>query len=272
MDDLLDRHPEDRSRNMLMSSMLPATVWWCLEPQCSPSEIVELSLRAGYAGVELAPQEEWSRIAAAGLTIVSHRGHDTLEDGLNRIKNHDRIEHEILNNLEMAQKWHIPVLICFSGNRDGLDDEAGAEATAMGLSRVAAAAEEAGVVLVLELLNSRVDHPHYQCDRTDWGIDVVNRVGSPSVKLLYDVYHMQIMEGDLIRTIERHHQSFGHYHIAGNPGRNEPDGSQEIHYPAVLRAIANTDYRGFVGMEYLPLSEPAESLASTRGLLQSVSL
>jgi hydroxypyruvate isomerase len=157
----------------------------------------------------------------------------------------------------------MPLLICFSGNREGLADEAGIENTALGLSRVAAAAEDASVTLVLELLNSKVDHPDYQCDHTAWGVEVIERVGSDRVRLLYDIYHMQVMEGDLIRTIQSHHDAFAHYHVAGNPGRHEPDRSQEVSYPAVYEAIAATGFDGFVGMEYLPRGGLVESLRVT---------
>jgi hydroxypyruvate isomerase len=154
----------------------------------------------------------------------------------------------------------VPVLICFSGNRDGLDDEAGIENTARGLSRVARDAEDAGVTLALELLNSKIDHPGYQCDHTAWGLAVIERVGSPRVRLLYDVYHMQVMEGDLMRTIAAHGDAFAHYHVAGNPGRHEPDYSQEISYPAVYKTIAATGFAGYVGMEFIPRADPLVSL------------
>src|SRR5262249_20013204 len=160
-----------------------------------------------------------------------------------------------LANLALAQRWQIPILICFSGNRAGLDDEAGIETTALGLARVARAAEDAGVTLALELLNSKIDHPDYQCDRTAWGLAVIEHVGSPRVKLLYDVYHMQVMEGDVMRTVAAHHDAFAHYHIAGNPGRHEPDQSQELWYPAIYGAIAATGYDGYVGMEFIPTGE-----------------
>src|SRR5215203_4830167 len=197
--------------------MKTAVAWWCFERTLGPEELVQAAVQGGYDGIELAPREEWQRVVDAGLTLASDRGHAPLEDGLNRRENHDRIEAEILGQLALAQEWGVPNLICFSGNRGGLDDAAGAENTAEGLRRVAKAAEEAGVTLVLELLNSKVDHPDYQCDRTEWGVNVCEWVNSPRVKLLYDIYHMQIMEGDLIRTIQSHHSWFGHYHVAGNP-------------------------------------------------------
>jgi hydroxypyruvate isomerase len=179
---------------------------------------------------------------------------------LNRREHHDRIESEIRTALNHAERFGISNLICFSGNRNGVDDATGAEITAAGLRRVAQAAEDAGVNLVLELLNSKVDHPDYQCDRTDWGRSVCQMVDSPRVKLLYDIYHMQIMEGDIIRTIRAHHADIAHYHTAGNPGRHELDDRQELHYPAIMRAIADTRYEGYIGQEFSPTGEPIAAL------------
>jgi hydroxypyruvate isomerase len=235
--------------------------WWSFaERGIEAHDLIRAVAAMGYDGIELADETLWPAIGDAGLAIVSHRGHGTIESGLNRRENHDRIEAEILANLELAQRWDVPVLICFSGTRDGVADDVGIENTALGLTRVARAAEEAGVALALELLNSKVDHPGYQCDRTTWGLEVIERVDSARVRLLYDVYHMQVMEGDLIRRIQAHHEAFAHYHVAGNPGRHEPDHSQEISYPAVYEAIAATGFDGYVGMEYLPRDGAVASL------------
>jgi hydroxypyruvate isomerase len=160
----------------------------------------------------------------------------------------------------------IPNLICFSGRRAGLGDAEGAEITAEGLRRVAPAAEAAGVTLVLELLNSKIDHPDYQCDHTRWGAEVCRMVSSPRVKLLYDIYHMQVMEGDIIGTLRRHNDLIGHYHTAGVPGRHEIDGTQELNYPAILRAIAATGYSGYVGQEFLPQGDPGMALKAALDL------
>jgi hydroxypyruvate isomerase len=151
-------------------------------------------------------------------------------------------------------------LICFSGNRDGMDDETGMKNCAAGLKRLLPLAEKRGVVLVMELLNSRVNHKDYMCDHTAWGVELVKRVGSERFKLLYDIYHMQIMEGDIIRTIQTQHQHFAHYHTAGNPGRHEIDASQELNYPAIMRAIAETGYTGYVGQEFIPTGDPIAGL------------
>jgi hydroxypyruvate isomerase len=244
-----------------MAGPKASMTWWSFADRgVSADDLIRAVASIGYDGIELADEALWPAIADAGLSIVSHRGHGTIESGLNRAENHDRIEAEIYSNLNLARSWDIPLLICFSGSREGLSDDAGIENTAQGLSRVARAAEEAGVTLVLELLNSKVDHPDYQCDRTPWGLEVIERVGSPRVRLLYDIYHMQVMEGDLMRTVQAHHGTIAHYHVAGNPGRHEPDRSQEISFPAIYEAIAATGYEGYIGMEYIPRGEPVASL------------
>ncbi|HZO88242.1 MAG TPA: TIM barrel protein [Chthonomonadaceae bacterium] len=243
-----------------MGKIKQSLAWWCFANKVTPDDLIAAAARIGYAGVEMCPQELWPKVRDAGLRIVSTGGHRSLTDGLNRRENHDRIEREIQANLELAQRWDIPVLIVFSGNRNGLDDLKGIEITAEGLRRVARAAEEAGVTLALELLNSRVDHPDYQCDRTAWGVAVCQAVNSPRVKLLYDIYHMQIMEGDVIRTIRDNIAYIGHFHTAGNPGRNELGEAQELYYPAIMRAIAATDYEGYVGQEFMPTGDPLAAL------------
>lgn len=235
--------------------------WWSFaDGRLAPQEIVAAAAAIGYTGVDLAGPEHWPLIQSYGLTISAIGGHESIEAGLNRRENHDRIIGEIAANLELAVKWNIPKLICFSGSRAGLDDASGAEVTAEGLSRVAQIAEDAQVTLVLELLNSKVDHPDYQCDHTAWGAEVCGLVASPRVKLLYDVYHMQIMEGDIIRSIGQYNQSIGHYHTAGNPGRHEIDASQEISYPAIMRAIAATGYTDWVCHEFIPTGDVVRAL------------
>ena len=220
----------------------------------------------GYEATELwgAPPEFEELCATAkqaGLIMASMGGHTSLPDGLNKQANHDRIEVELAKNIDVARKHQIPGLICFSGNRNpGQSDEEARETTAAGLRRVAKIAEKAGVNLNLELLNSKVDHPGYQCDHTAWGADIVRRVGSPRVKLLYDIYHMQIMEGDVIRTIRENIQIIGHFHTAGNPGRLEMDDTQELNYRGICQAIAQTDYNLYLGHEFKPKGNLLESL------------
>lgn len=247
-----------------MAAIQQAVAWWCFVPEkLSPEQFVRAVAAAGYAGIDLVPPEYLPLVKDHGLTISAIAGHQPLTIGLNRRDQHERISREINTALEHAHRWGIPNLICFSGNRDGLDDATGAAITAEGLVRVAPAAEAAGVTLVLELLNSKVDHPDYQADRTVWGLDVCQRVGSARVKLLYDIYHMQVMEGDVIRTIQETHNWISHYHTAGNPGRNDLDDEQELYYPAILRAVQATGYTGFIAHEFIPKGDPVAALQAT---------
>jgi hydroxypyruvate isomerase len=243
-----------------MTHIKQSVSWWCFDGKLSPEELVRACADIGYAAMELVPPEYWALVKDHGLGIATARGHESIIDGLNRRENHARIEAELLANLDEAAKWNIPNLVCFSGSRAGLDDATGAAVTAEGLSRVAKRAEEVGVTLALELLNSKVDHPDYQCDYTPWGVRVVEMVKSPRVKLLYDIYHMQIMEGDIIRTIRESHKHFSHYHTAGVPGRNEIDETQELYYPAIVRAILKTGYEGYLGQEFIPTGDPIVGL------------
>ncbi len=244
-----------------MGRIKQSVSWWCFaRGDITPETLVRAAADIGYEALELVGPEHWQLIKDHGLAIAAFGGHQSIAAGLNRREHHGRIEQEILANLKRAEQWSIPNLICFSGKRDGLDDATGAEIAAEGLRRVARAAEDAGVNLVLELLNSKVDHADYQCDRTAWGIKVCQMVDSPRVKLLYDIYHMQIMEGDIIRTIRDHHAFFAHYHTAGNPGRHDLDDTQELYYPAIIRAIAATGYDGYVGHEFVPKDDPVAAL------------
>ena len=227
--------------------------------QLSEEELQQI-LQIGITGLELTPVADLAQWRDRGFEIASIGGHKSLQDGLNKKENFNRIADEIRANLEAAKEHHVTSLICLSGNRDGKSDEDGKANTAAILSEVAPDAQAAGVLLVMELLNSKVNHPDYHCDSTAWGVDVITAVNSPNVKLLYDVYHMQIMEGDIIRTIQDNHQHFAHYHTAGNPGRQDLDDQQEIYYPAVARAIRDTGFTGWLGHEYRPKENVVDSL------------
>ena len=199
--------------------------------------------------------------AGNGLRMVSISGHGTGTDGLNNPANHDRIEAELRDAIDVAAAHGVAGLICFSGNRiQGMDEEAAIANTAAGLRRAAPYAEAKGITLNLELLNSKVDHPGYQCDHTAWGLAVLQQVNSPNVKLLYDIYHMQIMEGDLIRTMTANLDAIGHIHTAGNPGRNELDDTQELNYRGICRALSSAGYEGYVGHEFRPQGDVVASL------------
>lgn len=244
-----------------MSHIKQSVCWWCFaSAEMAPQQLLRAAADIGYAAVELVEPEHWPLIKEYGLTIASTNGGLSIEQGLNRREHHEQIEQRLRATIEQAVYWGIPNIIVFSGNRAGLDDKTGAEITAEGLSRVAGAAENAGVTLIMELLNSKVDHKDYECDHTAWGVEVCRMVNSPRVKLLYDIYHMQIMEGDIMRTIRDNHSFFAHYHTAGNPGRHEIDETQELNYPPIIRTILETGYEGYLGQEFIPLGDPLVGL------------
>lgn len=223
----------------------------------------------GYAAVEFWGRDDsfdeiMTFAAQNNLAVASMSGHGSLPDGLNKRSNHDRIEAELIESIDLAAKHNIPGLICFSGNRQPYQSEEDAlDATAEGLRRVASYAEDKNINLNLELLNSKINHPGYQCDHTAWGVAVCERVNSPNVKLLYDIYHMQIMEGDIIRTLRENLRWIGHIHTAGNPGRNDLNDTQELNYRGICQAISDMSYQYYVGHELKPLGDPIAALKQT---------
>ena len=242
--------------------MKQALVWWSFvgSSDYSPEEVMSAAKEIGYDAMEMMKPEQIPMVKDHGLEVALLTGHDSLDDGMNDPANHDRIAAELSGNIRIAAENDVPVLVCFSGNRRfGLSEMDGAENCAEILARVAPEAEEAGVTLCMELLNSKVDHAGYQCDHTPWGVHLCRMVNSPAVKLLYDVYHMQIMEGDLIRTITENIEWIGHFHTGGNPGRNDIDETQEIYYPAIARAIAESGYDGYVSHEFRPQGDTIEA-------------
>ena len=235
-------------------------------------ELFEAARAVGYPAVELWQRDEndarfvdvVAAARAAGLVISSMCGHYALKDGMNKRANHARIAAELRESIALAADLGIPGVICFSGNvNPGQTDEDAREACAECLRLVAPLAEARGVSLNLELLNSKVNHPGYQADRTAWGVDVCKRVGSPAAKVLYDIYHMQIMEGDVIRTMRENLAWIGHLHTAGNPGRRDfadPDLPQEMNYRGIARALSAAGYAGYLGHEFSPLGDPIAAL------------
>lgn len=224
-------------------------------------KLVETALKLGYKSIELLSQKEFLEIKDSGLTCAMLMGAQGIGDCLNRIDQHDRVERELKSAIEFAAAHKLRNVICFSGNRRGMSDEEGIVNCTAGLKRVMKLAEEKNINVCMELLNSKVDHKDYMCDRTPWGVELCKKVGSPRFKLLYDIYHMQIMEGDVIRTIKKYKDYIAHYHTGGNPGRNEIDDTQELHYPAIMKAILETGFDGYVAQEFLPKHDPVQSLA-----------
>ena len=202
-----------------------------------------------------------------GLAIASMCGHGSHTDGLSRAANHDRIEAELKDSIDIAARCGIPSVIALSGNRNvGETDCEGAVVCAQGLRRVARHAEQMGVNVNLEILNSKVDHPHYLCDRTDLAVAVCELVNSPRVKILFDIYHVQIMEGDVIRNFRKASRWIAHVHTAGNPGRRELDETQELNYPGICRAVAASGYDGYVAHEFRPAGDLWPVLRQAYGL------
>jgi hydroxypyruvate isomerase len=237
---------------------------WCYG-KIPIEELASAAKRMGLVGLDLLRPDEFEAIKAHGLVCTMTSTHG-LAAGLNDPANHDECLRAINEAIEATAKQGWRNVITFSGNRNGRDDRTGLDHCARALREVVPVAEEAGVVINMELLNSKVDHPDYMCDTSAWGVELVKRVGSDHFKLLYDIYHMQIMEGDIIRTIERDHPYFGHYHTGGNPGRHELDESQELYYPAICRAIVETGFDGFLAQEFIPTRDPLTSLAEAVSL------
>ena len=218
----------------------------------SLEQLCVLVKKIGFNAIDLIGPKEWEILKKHGIDSSMCNGAEIgLTKGWNDTQYHDQLIKNYNDHIELVAKAGYKNLICFSGNRDGKDDESGIKTCADGLKKIMRLAEKKGVVIQMELFNSKVDHKDYMCDKSAWGIELCKKIGSPNFKLLYDIYHMQISEGDIIRTINDHHTYFGHYHTAGVPGRNEIDESQELYYPAIMKAILKTGYKGYVAQEFL---------------------
>lgn len=233
---------------------------WCYA-KIPIEDLAAACVKNGIQAMDLVGPNEWGAVRKAGLTLTVVPGPTTIPDGLNRKENHAAAEEKFKTMIEDAARAKAHSIIVFSGNRKGMGDEEGAENCVIGLNRLKKYAEDKGIMIVMELLNSKVNHKDYMCDHTAWGVRVVKEVNSPFVKLLYDIYHMQIMEGDIIRTIRESQQWIGHYHTGGNPGRNEIDSTQELNYAAISRAIADSGFTGYMAHEFVPKRDPLTSLA-----------
>jgi hydroxypyruvate isomerase len=214
----------------------------------------------GLKSVELLTPEEWPVVKKYGLTCAMGSGADQIPVGFNRKENHDSRVANLTRHIDLAADAGIPNVICFSGNRNGMSDEEGLENCVIGLKRIVGHAEKKGVNVCMELLNSKVNHKDYMCDHTEWGVKLVKKVSSSRFKLLYDIYHMQIMEGDVIRTITENFEYMAHFHTGGNPGRNEIDDTQELNYAAICRAILEKGFDGYLAQEFIPKRDPMTSL------------
>ena len=227
---------------------------WCFG-STPLDELCRQAKAIGLHAIDLLSEDEWAVPARHGLACAIANGPGPIPDGWNTPANHDRLVAESERLLPLIAKAGIPQMIVFSGNRRGMTDAEGIAHCITGLRRILPLAERVGVTVVMEMLNSRVDHFDYQADRTTFAAAIAAGLGSPRFKLLYDIYHMQIMEGDVVRTIERHAGVIGHYHTAGVPGRHELDETQELFYPRIARAIAATGFTGYVAHEFMPTAD-----------------
>jgi len=245
--------PASSGRAVTKGRLKQSVCRWCfgsvpLEQLCSAA--VEFGLKS----VELLNPDEWPVTAAHGLTcaVASFVKANPIHSGFNRVENHDQIIKELEERLPLVKAAGIPNQICFSGNRAGMSDAEGLKNCAKGLKRITPLAEKLGVTIIMELLNSRHDHKDYMCDHTEWGANLVKEVGSPRFKLLYDIYHMQIMEGDVIQTVLDNWDSIAHFHTAGVPGRRDLDDTQELNYRGICEALISKKYDGYFGQEFMP--------------------
>ena len=227
-------------------------------------ELCKVVKEIGFSAIDLVKPNDWPVLIRNGIycSMCYTAGDNDLTKGLNNPALHEQLIKEYLDVIPVMAKAKFKNLICFSGNRNGMDDETGMKNCMVALKKILPVAEQNGVTLIMELLNSKIDHKDYMCDRSAWGIELCKRIDSPNFSLLYDIYHMQIDEGDMIRTIQENYRYFGHYHTGGVPGRNEINDTQEIYYPAVMRAIKSTGFKDYVAQEFMPTRK--DKVASLR--------
>jgi hydroxypyruvate isomerase len=232
---------------------------WCYQ-KMDLDDLCRQGAEMGLSAIDLVKPEEWPTVKKYGLVPSMVYGAGTIPDGWNRKESHDRLEKDAREAIRLAAEAKLPNVITFSGNRKGMPDDEGRDNCILGLRRVKKMAEDSGITICLELLNSKVNHKDYQCDHTAWGVEVMKGVDSPRVKLLYDIYHMQIMEGDIIRTVRDNFQYIGHFHTGGVPGRHELDDTQELQWRSVAKAIADLNFEGYFAHEFVPTKDPMTSL------------
>ncbi|MDB4227338.1 TIM barrel protein [Flavobacteriaceae bacterium] len=238
--------------NPLKGNVNHSVCQWCYGD--IPLEVLAREAKKlGLVGIDLIGPDSWDILKKYDLDSTMCNGAElNLVDGFNDVKFHNKLIPRYMEHIDLVSKAGYKNLICFSGNRRGMDDELGLKNSVKGLKAILSHAEKKGVVLTMELLNSKVDHSDYMCDNSNWGVALCKELDSDNFKLLYDIYHMQIMEGDVIRTIQENHKYYGHYHTAGVPGRNEIDETQELYYPAIMEAILKTGFKGIVAQEFIP--------------------
>jgi hydroxypyruvate isomerase len=240
-----------------------SAVHWCFKPM-DVETLAAGAARMGFKSVELVGPADWPTLEKHGLICAISPSHGFVKGFAHR-EEHEECIAALRKSIDATSDAKFPNVITFSGMRRGLVEDEGLENMVAGLKKIVGYAEQKNVTICLEMLNSRVPiemkgHPDYMCDKIEWAVEICRRIGSPRMKVLFDIYHVQIMEGDIISRIKQYHEHIGHYHTAGVPGRNEIDLSQELSYPAIMRAIAETGYTGYVGQEFIPRN--ADMLAS----------
>lgn len=239
---------------------------WCYN-DIPLDKLCEAAKGMGIKSIDLLNSTQWATAAKYGLTCAMAYANDWgLQRGFNDPSLHAQLLNDYSSNIPKAAEAGLKNVICFSGNANGLSSEQGLENCAKGLEPVMKIAEKYNVLVSMELLNSKVDHKDYQCDHTDWGVRLCEKLGSPNFKLLYDIYHMQIMEGDVIATIRKNIKYISHFHTGGVPGRHEIDESQELYYPAIMKAIVETGFNGYVAQEFIPAKK--DKLASLKNAIK----
>lgn len=247
--------PVKSTREPLKNNINHSVCQWCFGDM-PWDDLLQALVEMGVKAVDLAGPEHWPTLQKYGVHCSMCNGAEiSLTKGWNNPKYHDQLVENYTKMIPLVAEAGYSNLICFSGNREGMSDTQGLAHCVTGLRKVLPLAEKHGVTLQMELFNQQ-DHPDYMCDHSDWGVDLCIALGSPNFKLLFDIYHMQIQEGDIIRRIRENHQYFGHYHTAGVPGRHEIDETQELNYPAIMNEILKTGYTGYVAQEYIPSREP----------------
>ena len=254
-----EENPDAMKENQLLNSEVNHSVCaWCFGDMSLEDLCVAIK-KIGFNAIDLVGPKGWPVLQKHGVHSSMCNGAEiNLTDGFAEKNFHTTLIKNYTEMIPMVAKNGYSDLICFSGNRRGMDDETGLKNSAEGLKQLVGLAEKNKVILHMELLNSKIDHKDYMCDRTHWGVELCKRVGSENFKLLYDIYHMQIDEGDVIRTIKDNHQYLGHYHTAGVPGRHEIDESQELFYPAIIKAILATGFKGYIAQEFIPTGKTVE--------------
>ncbi|TDH25694.1 twin-arginine translocation signal domain-containing protein [Segetibacter sp. 3557_3] len=258
--------PAQKKSSALKGNVNHSVCRWCFN-NLSVDELCTEVKKLGFSAIDLVGPKDWDTLKKHGVFSSMCNGAEiNLVNGWNDPQYHNTLIKHYTEHIDLVAKAGYNNLICFSGNRNGMDDETGLKNCVQGLKQVIGLAEKRGVILQMELLNSKVNHKDYMCDKTPWGVELCKRLGSPNFKLLYDIYHMQIDEGDVISTIKTYHTYLGHYHTAGVPGRHEIDDTQELYYPAIIKAIVSTGFKGYLAQEFIPAK--ADKLASLKEAIQ----